>query len=119
MFDEICIKEMLQMTTTSINMLDNALDVISLLDDRIRLYQTPALPLPLRAHAMVYALINQTSEREQMLDLIASLLDHEYFSTHADAIVIGIQHVLNGTNLRGYNLSRAVAALRSRSASAA
>jgi hypothetical protein len=99
--------------------LDDALDAISVLDNRIRFYNAPALPLPRFAHATVHISIHQTGQPIQMLDLIACLLADEYYSPTADSIMIGVQHVLVGTELEGYNFRRAVATLNSRLASAA
>ena len=99
--------------------LNDACEVIDMLDEHIRLYNAHALPLPRLLHGTVHNNIHRTGQPVQMLDLIACLLDHEYHSPTADSIVIGVQRVLVGTELAGYYFRRAVATLNSRLAPAA
>ena len=99
--------------------LNDALEVIDTLDYRVRFHNAPALPLPRLVHGTVHNNIHRTGQPFQMLDLIACLLDHEYYSPTADSVMSGVQRVLVGTELAGYNFRRAVATLNSRLASAA
>ena len=99
--------------------LNDALDAISVLDHRIRVFNAPALPLPPFIHAVVRTSIHQTGQPVQMLDLMACLLDDEGYSLTVESIMLGVQQVLVGTELAGYNFRRAAATLNSRLASAA
>jgi hypothetical protein len=99
--------------------LDYAWTAIEVLDERIRFYNVPALPLPRLVHGTVLISIHHIGQPVQMLDLIACLLDDEYYSPNADSIIIGVQHVLVDTELAGYDFRRAANTLNSRLASAA
>ena len=99
--------------------LGDACEAIDTLDENIRSYNANVLPLPRLVHGTVHINIHRTGQPVQMLDLMACLLDDEYHSPIADSIVIGVQQVLVGTELAGYNFRRAAATLNSRLASAA